>query len=178
MTTMDPGVIVVMGVAGSGKSTIAAELARRLGWRFAEGDAFHPAANVEKMRNGTPLTDVDRWPWLDSIAAWVGETRRAGARCVVACSALKRAYRERIAAGRDDVRFVYLQGTYDLVSKRMATRTGHYMPLALLRSQYDTLEEPGTEENPIVLSIERPPDELITRILELLGGTAGLARGS
>ena len=175
---MDPGVIVVMGVAGSGKSTIAAELARRLGWRFAEGDAFHPAANVEKMRQGIALDDTDRWPWLDAIAAWVHETRRGGGRCVVACSALKRAYRERIAAGRDDVRFVYLQGTYDLVSRRMASREGHYMPLALLRSQYDTLEEPGTEENPIVLSVERTPEELVTRIVEALGGTSGPAHRS
>jgi gluconokinase len=176
--SMDPGVIVVMGVAGSGKSTIAAELARRLGWRFAEGDAFHPASNVEKMRNGVALTDADRWPWLDTIAAWVGKTREAGEQCVVACSALKRAYRERIAAGRGDVRFVYLQGSYDVVAKRMATRTGHYMPLALLRSQYETLEEPGSEENPIVLSIERPADELAARIVEVIGGTAGFLRGS
>src|SRR3954469_19380404 len=99
---MNPGVIVVMGVAGSGKSTIAAEIARRLEWRFAEGDAFHPAANVAKMRSGTALTDEDRAPWLDAIAAWIGETRERGERCVVACSALKRAYRERIAGGRND----------------------------------------------------------------------------
>lgn len=165
---MNPGVIVVMGVAGSGKTTIAAELARRLGWRFAEGDAFHPEANVAKMRNAIPLTDEDRWPWLDAIAAWIAATRASGARCVVACSALKRAYRERIAHGRDDVRFVYLQGTYDLVAGRMAGRQGHYMPLALLRSQYETLEEPGGEENPVVMPIERPPQELVAHILEAL----------
>jgi gluconokinase len=178
MSSMDPGVIVVMGVAGSGKSTIAVDLARRLGWRFAEGDSFHPPMNIEKMRNGVALTDADRWPWLDAIAAWVRETRQAGERCVVACSALKRRYRERIADGRDDVRFVYLQGAYDLVARRMASRTGHYMPLALLRSQYQALEEPGTEENPIVLSIERPPEELAARILEALGGTARPVSGS
>ena len=165
---MNTGVIVVMGVAGSGKSTIAAELARRLGWRFAEGDAFHPPGNVAKMRRGEALGDDDRWPWLDTIAAWIDSTRAAGESCVVACSALKRAYRERITAGRDDVRFVYLQGAYDLVARRMASRRGHYMPLALLRSQFDTLEEPGTEENPIVLSIERPPDELAAQIVEAL----------
>jgi len=175
---MDPGVIVVMGVAGSGKSTVAAELARRLGWRFAEGDAFHPAGNVEKMRQGIALNDSDRWPWLDAIAAWVHEARRGGGRCVVACSALKRAYRERIAGGRDDVRFVYLQGTYDLVSRRLASRTGHYMPLALLRSQYETLEEPGTEENPIVLSVERPPGEIVDRIIGIVSGTTGTRLGS
>lgn len=173
--SMHPAVIVVMGVAGSGKTTIAAELARRLGWRFAEGDAFHPAANVEKMGRGVPLTDADRWPWLDAIAAWIRETRAAGERCVVACSALKRSYRERIAGGGDDVRFVYLQGTYDIVSRRMAARTGHYMPVALLRSQYQTLEEPRAEENAIVLSIEQPPGEIAARIVEALGGTGGPA---
>jgi carbohydrate kinase (thermoresistant glucokinase family) len=166
---MNPAVIVVMGVAGSGKSTVAAELARRLGWRFAEGDAFHPDANVAKMRSGIALTDGDRWPWLEAIAAWIRETRAAGDRCVIACSALKRGYRERIAAGRDDVQFVYLQGTYDLVSRRMAGRQGHYMPLALLRSQFDTLEEPGSGENPIVLSIERPPHEITDAILQAVG---------
>jgi gluconokinase len=166
---MNPGVIVVMGVAGSGKSTIAADLARRLGWRFAEGDAFHPPANVAKMRKGVALGDADRWPWLDAIAAWIADTRASGERCVVTCSALKRAYRERITGGRDDVRFVYLQGAYDHVARRMAARTGHYMPLALLRSQFDTLEEPGSDENPVVLSIERPPEELAERIVELLG---------
>ena len=165
---MDPGVIVVMGVSGSGKTTVAEELARRLGWRFAEGDTFHPQANVAKMRAGIPLTDEDRWPWLDAVAAWIRATREKGDHCVVACSALRRAYRKRLAAGRDDVCFVYLQGEYDLVASRLARREGHYMPLSLLRSQYDTLEEPQTEENPIVVSIERPPGELTARIIEAL----------
>lgn len=162
------GVIVVMGVAGSGKSTVGVELARRLRWRFAEGDAFHPEANVEKMRNGTPLTDGDRWPWLDAIAAWIGETRARGERCVVACSALKRAYRERIANGREDVRFVYLQGDYDLIARRMAGRKGHYMPLALLRSQFDTLEEPAPDEGAIVLPVERSPAEIAVEVVATL----------
>ena len=165
---MNPGVIVVMGVSGSGKTTVAAELARRLGWRFAEGDAFHPEANVAKMRAGIPLTDDDRWPWLDAIAAWIAETRAKGEHCVVACSALRRAYRRRLAAGREDVCFVYLQGEYDLVAARLARRQGHYMPLSLLRSQYETLEEPETEEKPIVVSIDRPPDALTTSIIEAL----------
>lgn len=165
---MIPGVIVVMGVAGSGKSTVGEELARRLGWRFAEGDAFHPEANVAKMRDGIPLDDGDRRPWLDAIAAWIGETRAAGERCVVACSALKRAYRERIASGRGDVRFVYLQGEYDLVARRMARRKGHYMPLALLRSQFETLEEPAHDEAAIVLPIERDPGEIAAEIVAAL----------
>lgn len=158
-----------MGVSGSGKTTVAVELARRLGWRFAEGDTFHPEANVGKMRAGIPLTDDDRRPWLDAIAAWIRETREKGERCVVACSALRRAYRRRLAAGRDDVCFVYLQGEYDLVAARMARREGHYMPLSLLRSQYETLEEPQTEEHPITVSIERPPQELAARIIRTLG---------
>lgn len=158
-----------MGVSGSGKTTVAVELARRLGWRFAEGDTFHPEANVGKMRAGIPLTDDDRGPWLDAIAAWIRETRERGERCVVACSALRRAYRRRLAAGRDDVCFVYLQGEYDLVAARMARREGHYMPLSLLRSQYETLEEPQTEEHPIIVSIERPPQELAARIIRALG---------
>lgn len=157
-----------MGVSGSGKTTIAAELARRLGWEFAEGDAFHPDANVAKMRDGIPLDDADRWPWLDAIAAWIRERREAGARCVIACSALKRAYRERIAAGRDDVRFVYLKGPYDLIAGRMAGRAGHYMPLSLLRSQFDTLEEPDAEEHPLVLSIDRAPGEIADAVLAAL----------
>ncbi len=165
---MDPGVIVVMGVSGSGKTTVAVELARRLGWRFAEGDTFHPRANVAKMRAGIPLTDEDRWPWLDAIADWIRERRDDGERCVVACSALRRAYRKRLAAGRDDVCFVYLRGEYDLVAARMARREGHYMPLSLLRSQYETLEEPDTEEHPVIVSIERPPEELTAHIIEAL----------
>ncbi|HET9577865.1 MAG TPA: gluconokinase [Usitatibacter sp.] len=165
---MAPSVIVVMGVSGSGKTTVAAALARRLGWEFAEGDAFHPAANVAKMRSGVALTDADRWPWLDAIAAWIRERRAAGARCVIACSALRRAYRERIAGGSGEVRFVYLKGPFELIAARIAARRGHYMPASLLRSQFDTLEEPGTDENPLVVSVERPADEIIEAIIAAL----------
>jgi carbohydrate kinase (thermoresistant glucokinase family) len=158
-----------MGVSGSGKTTIASQLARRLHWRFAEGDSFHPAANVAKMRDGIALTDEDRWPWLDAIAAWIDSGRAANERCVLACSALKRAYRERLAHGRDDVLFVYLKGDYDLIARRLAGRQGHYMPLALLQSQFDTLEEPSPAENLLVVSIEPPPEEIVAAIVAALG---------
>jgi len=157
--------IVVMGVSGCGKSTVAARLAQRLGWDLAEADAFHSAANVEKMRSGIALTDEDRWPWLDAIAAWIAAQRAQARPCIVACSALKRRYRERLAAGHDDVRFVYLKGGYEVVAARLAGRSGHYMPLSLLQSQYDALEEPAADERVLVVSIERAPDELVDEVV-------------
>jgi gluconokinase len=164
-----PSVIVVMGVSGSGKTTIASRLAARLHWRFAEGDSFHPPANVARMRDGIPLTDEDRWPWLDAIAAWIDAERAAGERSVVTCSALKRAYRERLARGHGDVRFVYLKGQQALIARRMADRKGHYMPVALLQSQFDALEEPGPGENPLIVPIEAPPEEVVDGIVAALG---------
>lgn len=170
---MIPAVIVVMGVSGSGKTTVAEALARRLRCDFAEGDAFHPESNVAKMRAGIPLDDLDREPWLDAIAAWIAQVRDSGKRCVVACSALKRAYRRRLAAGHDDLRFVYLQGDYDLIAGRLARRRGHYMPLALLRSQFDALEEPGREENPLVIPVDAPPEAIVARITTMLDTVSG-----
>ena len=167
---MAPSVIIVMGVAGSGKTTVASQLAGRLHWRFAEADAFHPPANIARMRDGIPLTDEDRRPWLDAIAAWIDSVRAAGERCVVACSALKRSYRARLAAGHRDVRFVYLEGDYDLVAARMSGRTGHYMPLSLLQSQFDALEEPDAAENAIVVPIAKPPQEIVAAIVAALAG--------
>jgi gluconokinase len=160
-----PFAIVVMGVSGCGKTTVASRLAQRLVWDFAEADTFHSAANVQKMQSGIPLTDADRWPWLDGIAAWIDGKRREGRHCIVACSALKRAYRERLANGHQDVRFAYLRGSYETIAARMAGRTGHYMPLSLLRSQFDTLEEPGADEGALILSIDMPPDELVEAIV-------------
>ena len=156
--------IVVMGVSGCGKSTVAARLARQLGWEFAEADAFHSSANVEKMRSGVALTDEDRWPWLDAIAAWIGKARAQGRPCIVACSALKRRYRERLAGGHDDVTFVFLKGDYETVAARLAGRSGHYMPLSLLQSQFDALEEPVTDERALVLTINTPVDLLVEKI--------------
>ena len=156
--------IVVMGVSGCGKTTVASALARRLGWDFVEADALHPAANVEKMRAGIALTDEDRWPWLDAIAARIERGRVGDRPCVVACSALKRRYRERLSIGRDDVRFVYLRGDYETILPRLAGRTGHYMPPSLLRSQFDALEEPGEDENALVLDIRTPALDLLDRV--------------
>jgi carbohydrate kinase (thermoresistant glucokinase family) len=163
-----PSVIVVMGVSGSGKTTIGSLLAARLHWRFAEGDSFHSPANVARMRDGIPLTDEDRWPWLDAIAAWIDAARASGERCVVTCSALRRAYRERLAGGHGDVRFVYLKGEHALVARRMADRKGHYMPAALLQSQFATLEEPSPGENPLIVSIAAAPEEIVAGIVAAL----------
>jgi gluconokinase len=164
-----PAVIVVMGVSGSGKSTVGKRLAQRLGWPFEDGDAFHPESNIQKMRDGVPLTDEDRAPWLDAIAAWIDRTRRSGGRGVVACSTLKRRYRDVLIDGRDDVRLVYLKGTEALIAERLAGRHGHFMPQTLLRSQFEALEEPGPGENPVVISIEPKPDEIVSHILTGLG---------
>jgi gluconokinase len=142
--------LVVMGVSGSGKTTVGELLAKRLGWAFMEGDRLHPPANVEKMRQGIPLTDADRWPWLDRIGeelkSWAGEDKSG----VLTCSALKRAYRDRIRAARPDVRFVYVKGSEALIAARVAARHHEYMPASLLRSQFDTLEEPTLGEPGVV----------------------------
>ncbi len=154
---MMPSVVVVMGVSGSGKTTIAALLAGRLHWDLADADSFHSPANVAKMRSGSPLTDEDRWPWLRAIAASIDAERAAGRHGVVTCSALKRSYREIIIDGRADVRLVYLKGEFDLIVHRMVARHDHFMPAALVRSQFETLEEPTPDENAIVVSIEATP---------------------
>jgi gluconokinase len=157
--------IVVMGVAGSGKSTIGPMLARRLDCEFVDADSFHPAANVEKMSRGVPLTDDDRRPWLEAIAAWIDRKRAEGERGIVGCSALKRSYRRILAGGRSDVRFVYLKGDRALIARRMTARVGHFMPVGLLESQFKTLEEPGPEENAVIVSIEAKPQEMVDTVL-------------
>src|SRR5438477_11730928 len=159
-----PSVIVVMGVSGSGKSTVGALLAGRLHCEFEDADWFHPPANVEKMHQGIPLTDEDRRPWLLAIADWIDDTRRAGGHAVVACSALRRPYRDVLIDGRPDVRLVYLKGDEPLIARRMAARHGHFMPPGLLHSQFQTLEEPGPDERPIIVSIEPRPREIVTQI--------------
>jgi len=164
-----PAVLVIMGVSGSGKTTIANELSRRLGWEFEDGDWFHPAANVEKMHSGVPLTDEDRWPWLRAIAQWIDETRAAGRHGIVTCSALKRRYRAILIGERPDVRLVYLEGDMALIARRVATRHEHFMPASLLESQFEALEEPGPDERPISVSIEPGPREIVAQIMKQLG---------
>jgi gluconokinase len=161
--------LVVMGVSGAGKSTIGAMLARRLGWEYEDGDWFHPQRNVDKMHAGHPLTDDDRWPWLRAIARNIDETRERGGHAIVACSALKRAYRGILIGERPDVRLIYLKGDRNLIARRLASRDGHFMPPQLLDSQFATLEEPRAGEHPIVVSIDAPPRAIVETIMEKLG---------
>jgi carbohydrate kinase (thermoresistant glucokinase family) len=158
-------VVVVMGVSGSGKTTIAAALAERMGWRLLEGDAFHPPENIAKMRAGTPLTDSDRWPWLHAIAAEIDAARAAAQPLVVACSALKRAYRAILIGDRPNVVLVHLTGSADTIGGRLKDRAGHFMPPGLLDSQLATLEEPAADEAPIVVSVTASPDAIADRII-------------
>jgi gluconokinase len=161
-------VAVMMGVSGSGKTTIAQGVAGREGWRLVEGDSFHPPANVAKMKSGTPLNDEDRWPWLQAIAREIDAIRARGESAVVASSALRRAYRDILIGDRPNVVLVYLKGSKDLIARRMAARKGHFMPPALLDSQFATLEEPSDDEHPIVVSIEPPPDEIVDEVVRQL----------
>jgi gluconokinase len=160
-----PCALVVMGVSGSGKSTIADKLAERLGWTFEDGDRFHPASNVAKMSAGHPLTDEDRWPWLQAIADEIDRVCKAGERAVIACSALKRAYRDILVHGRSDVRIIYLRGTQELIAGRLASRKGHFMPPGLLASQFKTLEPPDVDEKPVTVSIDAPVETVVGDIM-------------
>src|SRR6516162_3923434 len=167
-TVTKPIIAVVMGVSGSGKSTVAALLAAALGCRFQEGDDLHPPENVEKMRSGTPLTDADRMPWLRKIAEEIDDWSARGECGVLTCSALKRSYRDIIIGGRRDVVLVYLKGSPDLIHRRMIARHGHFMPVALLDSQFATLEEPTPDENPIIVGIEGKPADIAHEIVRQL----------
>ena len=160
-----PTILVIMGVSGSGKTTIATLLAKKLGWVFRDGDEFHPAANVEKMKSGMPLTDEDRRPWLEAIARFIDEELARGTKTIVTCSALKRRYRDIIIDGRKGVRLIYLKGEKALLERRLAQRHGHFMPSSLLKSQFDALEEPGLEENPLIVSVDATPDQTVDHIL-------------
>ena len=161
-------IAVVMGVSGSGKTTVAIRLAEALHCQFREGDDFHPPSNVEKMRGGTPLTDADRLPWLRKIAAQIDDWRSRDESGVLTCSALKRAYRDIIIGDRKDVTLVYLRGSRELIHQRMMARHKHFMPVALLDSQFATLEEPGPDENAVVVDVNGSPEEIVVEILRQL----------
>lgn len=163
-----PPVLVIMGVSGSGKTTIALNLATRLGWTYEEGDALHSAANVAKMHAGIPLDDDDRRPWLEAVAAWIDNQRTHGLPGIITCSALKRKYRTVIIGQRPGVPLIYLRGSFELISRRLAQRHGHFMPAGLLQSQFDTLEEPGPGENPVTVDVGPAPDEIANEIVRRL----------
>jgi gluconokinase len=156
--------VVVMGVTGSGKSTVGQALADRMGVPFADADDFHSPENVAKMRAGTPLEDADRLPWLRAIGAWLAEHRDAGA--VVTCSALKRSYRDILREGASDLTFLHLDGDQETVRLRVGQRPGHFMPTSLVRSQFDALQPLGDDENGVVIPFTLPVDEIVTRFLE------------
>jgi len=162
-----------MGVSGCGKTTVSALLAAMLGWRYREGDDLHPPENVEKMRGGTPLTDADRLPWLHKIAAEIAGWQARGEAGVLTCSALKRSYRDIIIGDRPEVALVYLRGSHDLIARRMAARHEHFMPTALLASQFATLQEPTPDERPIVIDVDGPPGEIADKIAQRLQFRSG-----
>ena len=166
---------IVMGVSGCGKTTVGRLLARELGCEFLDADDFHPEANIAKMAKGVALTDDDRWPWLDAIAAAMHERAARGSGAVIACSALKEAYRHRLCRGMgafDEVRIVYLKGDTATIAPRLASRSGHYMPASLLDSQFAALEEPG---DAIVVDIRQPTDEQVRQIAAALQSTSDSA---
>ena len=171
---MRAAAIIVMGVSGSGKSTIGALLAERLGWPFADADGFHPPENVAKMAAGTPLTDADRWPWLDAIAAHIDAARKAGQPVVVACSALRRAYRDRLRAGHGDLLFLHLSGAPEVIAARQAARQGHFMPPSLMASQFATLEDTVAEPDAVTVSVKASPHEVVEAALAHLRQHRGI----
>jgi gluconokinase len=156
-------IIIIFGVSGAGKTTVGKLLARELGWRFIEADDFHPTANIEKMRSGRPLTDGDRWPWLERLQQQIEQLLSARENAVLACSALKRAYRDRLHVN-DEVKFVFLRGNYALIEKELRSRHGHFMDANLLQSQFDDLEEPQPDENVLTIELGGTPKEIVEEI--------------
>jgi gluconokinase len=156
-------IVIVFGVSGAGKTTIGKLLAEELGWQFYEADDFHPRANIEKMRSGRPLTDEDRWPWLERLREQITRSLASREDAVLACSALKRAYREGLRVN-EDVKFVFLRGDYALVENQLRRRRGHFMNPALLQSQFADLEEPRPDEDVITIDLGRSPQELVDEI--------------
>lgn len=168
-------VFVVMGVSGSGKTTVGAMLAGRLGWDYAEADAFHSEANLAKMAAGHPLDDADRGPWLAAIARWIDDRIARGVPGVVTCSALKRAYRDILR--RPQAQIVYLSGTQELIARRMAARHGHFFPAAMLATQFAALEPPAADEGVIEIGIDRTPVEIVDAIIAATGATGAAGSG-
>ena len=159
-------VLLLMGVAGSGKTTIALELQRVLNWPYIDGDDLHPPANVAKMRAGHPLNDEDRWPWLQAIARWIDDRIAAGESGIITCSDLKRAYRDITVGNRKGVMLIYLRGDEPLIADRISKRNHRYMPPSLLTSQFETLEEPTEDEHPVVVSVRGEVVETVTELLQ------------
>jgi gluconokinase len=156
-------IVIVFGVSGAGKTTISKLLAEQLGWKFYEADDFHPRANVEKMRGGRRLTDRDRWPWLKRLREQITRSLAAKENAVLACSALKRAYRESLHVS-DDVKLIFLRGNYALIEDQLRRRRGHFMNPALLKSQFADLEEPGPDEDALTIELGQTPEELVEEI--------------
>jgi carbohydrate kinase (thermoresistant glucokinase family) len=173
---MNPTVLVIMGVSGSGKSTVGIQLARRLGWVFKEGDDLHPEANIAKMRNGESLTDADREPWLAAVAAWIDGWIHDDVRGVITCSALRRSYRRYLTNGRPQVAFVFLEGEEAVLAARLAKRHGHFMPPSLLASQLATLEAPGVDEPVITVNIDQSVGDQIDAIEAGMSGDRRLSK--
>ena len=166
--------LVIIGVSGSGKTTIAVELSRQLGWEYAEGDQFHPPANVEKMRAGHPLTDDERWPWLGKIADWIGGHENLGKNIVITCSALRAVYREVLRGGHPSVFFIHVDVSREVLQERLSRRQGHYMPASLLDSQLATLEPLRPDEPGEAVPGDAKPDAVVSHVIDLLRSTGRL----
>jgi len=167
---MQPTGFVIMGVSGSGKTTVGKALAEKLGWDFFDADDFHPPENIAKMAAGIPLNDSDRTPWLGALSDLLFSTLKTGRHPVLACSALKESYREQLLEGKDGVEVIYLKGSYDILWARMSVRQSHFMKPEMLKSQFDILEEP---ENALALDVSMPLDEMLALVLEKRFGMAG-----
>jgi len=168
-------IVILMGVSGSGKTTIGQILSEKLGWPLFDADEFHSAASIDKMRNGIPLEDADRWPWLDRMNAMLGEREARGESVLLACSALKQAYRDRLSKGIAQIRWIYLKGGFGLIRKRLEARKGHYMKAGLLESQFATLEEP---DDALSVDIDDSPNSIADSILRRLQALPARKTGS